>query len=135
MSFIMSLNPAMVIGVSGIVIMIANWILSKFKIPKKISRWLDIAEVWLEDILNQIMVTGGMLGYNLGVSATAWLNRLPVIGTVYEKLIEPLLIIILEGVIRLATVLLDKLSSIVLKFLNRFIIGMKSDNIKFKKGK
>ncbi len=126
-------GQAEILGISGLVFLVANWILSKFKIDKKISIWLNKAEIFLEAFFDKIIISVGIAGYNAGVALTLWLNKMPVLSTIYEKLIEPLLIILIESVLRLLSIILDKLSSLVLKFTNKLIVGMKSDNKSFDK--
>jgi hypothetical protein len=105
-----------------------NWVLSKYKIPERFTRWLDKAEARMESSLDKFISGAGLVAYNWGVGFTVWINQTPVVNWIYEKLLEPILIISIEGVLRLLSVLLDKLSTLIVKMTNKFVVGLRSDN-------
>lgn len=126
-----ALGQAQVVGMSGIVFLVANWILSHYKIPDKLSKWLRSAEVHIEAFFDKIIIGAGVWAFNFGVSLTMSINQTPVLSWIYEKLIEPLIIIITESVVRIFSIILDKLSTLIMKMCNKFIVGLKSDNKNF----
>jgi hypothetical protein len=123
-----ALGKVQVMGMSGLVFLVFNWVLSKYKIPERFTRWLDSTEARMESSLDKFISSAGLVAFNWGVGFTVWINQTPVVNWIYEKLLEPILIITVEGVLRLLSVLLDKLSTLIVKMTNKFVVGLRSDN-------
>jgi len=106
-------------GIAGLIALLVGFLLKKYKVSDKIQEYTD-GLLLPESGLSKFAIRSG---YNIGVIVTAFFNRIPILSTFYEKLIEPLVILVVEGVGKLSVHFAQL-------FINRFIIGMRSDNTK-----
>ena len=106
-------------GIAGLVALLVGYLLKKYKISDKMKEATDKMMLPESGFSRSAIVSG----YNSGVAGTAFFNRIPVLNAFYEKFIEPLIILFMECVVKLVI-------HWVSLFINRFIIGMRSDNIK-----
>jgi len=106
-------------GIAGIIALLIGYLLKKYKVTDKIK------EVTYKMTLPESKFSKSAIvsGYNSGVAGTVLFNRIPIINIFYEKFIEPIWILLSECIVKLAI-------HWVSLFFNRFIIGMRSDNIK-----
>lgn len=129
---ITSLATTAGIGVLGIIL---NFVLSKFKVKQKVSTWLDGIEISIESGFKNLTQGMPKWGYNLGIALTSWINNLPLLDKFWEYGIEPIFIIVLEFVGRILSTLLGIFSERLMKFINKFIVALKSDNKNLQKDK
>ena len=106
-------------GVAGILALVIGFLLKKYKVSDKMKEITD--KMMLPE--SKFSKSAIVPGYNSGVISTAFFNRLPVLNVFYEKSIEPLIILFMECFVKLIV-------HWVQLFINRFIIGMRSDNTK-----
>ncbi len=129
---ITSLATTAGIGVLGIIL---NFVLSKFKVKQKVSTWLDGIEISIESGIKNLTQGMPKWGYNLGIALTSWINNLPLLDKFWDYGIEPIFIIVLEFVGRILSTLLGIFSERLMKFINKFIVALKSDNKNLQKDK
>ncbi len=106
-------------GAAGFIALIVGFLLKKYKVSDKMKETTD--KMMLPE--SKFSKSAIVPGYNSGVISTAFFNRLPVLNVFYEKSIEPLIILLMECFVKLIV-------HWVQLFINRFIIGMRSDNTK-----
>jgi len=106
-------------GVAGLIALLVGYLLKKYKVSDKMKAETDKMMLPESGFSRSAIVTG----YNSGVAGTACFNRIPFLNAFYEKFIEPLIILFMECVVKLVI-------HWVSLFINRFIIGMRSDNTK-----
>ena len=104
-------------GTAGLIALLVGFLLKKYKVSDKMKEITD--KMMLPE--SKFSKSAIVPGYNSGVISTAFFNRLPVLNVFYEKSIEPLVILFMECFVKLVI-------HWVQLFINRFIIGMRSDN-------
>jgi len=115
-------------GFVAIISMIIGFIMKKTGIKDWITKLINKADDSIELLEPRVDATTKRMAYNAGVKVTHKLNN-SWVGIVYESTLEPLLIMFVEGVLKLAlkcvTVLIVKSISNAITF---FITGLRSDN-------
>ena len=106
-------------GTAGLIALLVGFLLKKYKVSDKMKEITD--KMMLPE--SKFSKSAIVPGYNSGVISTAFFNRLPILNVFYEKSIEPLVILFMECFVKLVI-------HWVQLFINRFIIGMRSDNTK-----
>ena len=131
----LGLSAAVTAAGSGVLAVVLNLIMSKFKVQQKVKKWLDQIEnayiAWLDSRIAGI----GKLGFNLGVWITALPNNTPIISRIWENAIEPLFKSVLRFIKSIVTTSFDKLTTAVSRFIAELIDGLDSDNKETKKDK
>ena len=113
---------------------VVGFIIKKTGLRDKITGWLD----WLDRKVHSwepaVVQAGNTTGYNIGVAITTWFNKLPVIGVIYENTLEPLFIMFIEGLGKIAVYLASFAVRFIAAVAAFIVTGMRSDNQKFKSG-
>lgn len=115
-------------GVAGVVAILINFILSKFKIKEKFEGWNDNLENKYKGWLAKFLKGSGTFFYNIGVWLTGFATTHKLLGVIYQKAIEPLLIIVLETLKNILVFTVDFVVGIIETGVDKLIKGLRSDN-------